>query len=904
MTPERYRRIEEVFHAVSERNPDSREEFLAMICGDDEGLRSQVEVMIVANGACSSFLEQPPDDVAAGFLAARQRTTLIGETLGDYRVIARLGAGGMGEVFVAQDLRLGRQAALKFLPEEYTSDPIRMRRFEQEACAVSALNHPNIITVYGLGRAGPGNFLATELVDGCTLRQKMQYGALPPQIATEIAIQMAQALTAAHGAGIIHRDIKPENIIVRSDGLTKVLDFGLAKWTQWQPAPAVDSDGSAFTTIPGLIIGTPRYMSPEQARGLSVDTRSDLFSLGAVLYEMASGHPAQIGDTPSDILASLLARDPPQLELLCPECPRRLVRIVKRALQKDLDQRYQTADEVLSDLKALLRDLESGQARDVPVSQFVLELEPQPVQDNNSKLRTSGVAAGEPGKAVVAGASIGAPPGGGNRLIALTAVVLVCLCGVLLATGSWRPHSAVTANIDSIAVLPLAGLSGVDEDRYFADGMTEELITELARRTGLRVISRTSIMRVKDTKASISEIAKELNVKALIEGTVRRSGSQVRITVQLIGVAPERHIWGDAYESTLGDVINLQRSLADDIVNQVQVRVRGNGLTVPPKRTRPVNVEAYELYLKGRYFLAKRDAASMRKAVEFFHRSAQLDSQSANTFSSLAEAYNLLGSYEVLAPRESFPRAKEFADKALFLESGDPDAYTARAIERFSYEYDWGGAGTDFERALQASPNSSNTHHWYAEYLSTLGRANDSIVEMRRASELDPLSLPFTATLGRMYRDAGRFDEAIAECNKALELDPRFSMGYWCLGQAMIGKRQYREAITALKRARGLGTTPLIESDLGWAYAASGDGLQARAMLAALKESRSGNRSPYLRGVIYGALGEKDEAFRLLKQAVEERDSQVTYALLDAKVGPLRSDPRYEALVRELNLPR
>jgi TolB-like protein/DNA-binding winged helix-turn-helix (wHTH) protein/Flp pilus assembly protein TadD len=515
------------------------------------------------------------------------------------------------------------------------------------------------------------------------------------------------------------------------------------------------------------------------------------------------------------------------------------------------------------------------------------------------------VAADEPDKSMVRDSGITVPPGSGGRRIALVAaVVVVSLCIVLLAIGSWWRVYRVAANIDSIAVLPLTDLSGVKEDPYFAEGMTEELITELARRSGLRVISRTSVMRLKDSKESISEIAKQLNVKAVIEGTVRRSGSRVRITVQLIGVSPEQHIWAEAYETTLGDVINLQRSLADRIVDEVQVRLQRSKVNRPLGSPGPVNVAAYELYLKGRYFLAKRDATSMKKAVELLLRSAQLDSQSANTFSTLAEAYDLLGSYEVLSPSESFPRAKEFANKALSLESDNADAYTARAIERSFYEYDWDGANSDFALALQRSPNSSNTRHWYAEHLATLGRANESIVEMRRASELDPLSLAFTATLGRMYRDAGRFDEAIAECNKTLDLDPRFSMGYWCLAQAMIGKRQYGEAIKALRRAMELGTTPLIESDLGWAYAASGDGARARAILAALEQRGVGNGFPYFRAVIYGALGEKDDAFRLLRQAVDERDCQATYALLDAKAASLRSDPRYETFVRELHLPR
>lgn len=361
MTPERYRQVEEIFHKIAGHTKEARERLLTKICAGDEELRWEIEEMLAADEQSPGFLDHSPYDIAASVLTTGQRRSLIGETLGDYQVISRLGGGGMGEVFVAHDSRLGRRAALKVLPQEYTSDPVRLRRFEHEACAASALNHPNIVTVYGLGRAGPLSYLATELVDGDTLREKMVNGPLSALAATQIAVQTAQALAAAHTAGIIHRDIKPENIIVRPDGVTKVLDFGLAKWTEPQPGSQRALNEAASKTLPGLIVGTPRYMSPEQARGLAVDRRSDLFSLGAVLYEMVSAQPAQLGETPTDILASILARDPLPLEQHCPECPAALVRIVCRALEKDRGKRYQTAEEAILDLKALQRSLEGNE---------------------------------------------------------------------------------------------------------------------------------------------------------------------------------------------------------------------------------------------------------------------------------------------------------------------------------------------------------------------------------------------------------------------------------------------------------------------------------------------------------------------------------------------------------------
>jgi len=458
-----------------------------------------------------------------------------------------------------------------------------------------------------------------------------------------------------------------------------------------------------------------------------------------------------------------------------------------------------------------------------------------------------------------------------------------------------------TPSINSIAVLPLTNLDGSNGDDYFADGMTEELITELAKRGAFRIVSRTSIMRFKRTARPLPDIARELSVDALIEGTVRRAGDRVRITVQLIAASPERHMWAAAYEGDIRDVIGLQRDLASDIVGKIQTQlIPRKGHAEPFNRIDPA---AYESYLRGRYFLARRSAESMNKAVVCFLQAVQKDPQFADAYGSLADAYVVLGSYHVLPPRESFLRAKECANKALQLDSSLSDAYAARAIVMSSYEFDWAAAERDFQRALASNPNSANAHHWYAEHLLGIGKVDQALAEMKRARDLDPLSLPFNSTLGRIYRDAHRYKEAMQQCQSTLELDPNYLMAHWCLGQAYVGEHQYKLAVAEFEKAATLGTTPLLTCDLGWAYAMAGDRAKANVILQSLMRKQSAYVPPYDIGIIYGALGQRDQAFHWLRKAYNERDGQITYLPVDPEADPLRSDPRFRSILQLLKIP-
>jgi TolB-like protein/DNA-binding winged helix-turn-helix (wHTH) protein/Tfp pilus assembly protein PilF len=497
------------------------------------------------------------------------------------------------------------------------------------------------------------------------------------------------------------------------------------------------------------------------------------------------------------------------------------------------------------------------------------------------------------------------------RYPALVRTFLASACSLLFVALVWfawarkemHQTAAEESLIHSVAVLPLADLTAGSNEDYFADGMTEELITELGRVSSIRIISRTSIMQFKKSVRSLPEIGRQLNVDALVEGTVRRSGDRVRITARLVSTAPEHLIWQKAYEGDLRDVLILQSDVAHDIAGNIETKLaRQRGPSaVPNKRLDP---ETYEDYLRGRYFLARRTAESMNTAANYFQRAVQRDPQYAQAYVGLALAYQLLGSYEVLPPDKSYPLALRFANKALELDDTLSEAYSARANSECNYEFDWAGADRDYRRAIALEPNSAQAHHDYGEYFTVLGNSEGAIAELKIARELDPLSLPLFNAIGRMYREAHQYDEAVKQCEQSLVLDPNFSMGHWCLGQVYLAKRQYAEATSEMKRANELGTTPLIVCDLGCIYAASGKKTEARAILHSLESKSQFNYvSPYLIASIYSQLGEKDEAFNWLEKAFDRRDG-ISYMVADPMMDPLRSDPRFADLIQRLHLPQ
>ena len=828
--------------------------------------------------------------------------------LSHYRRVRKIGAGGMGEVYHARDERLGRDVAIKVLPADFAKDEDRLRRFEQEARAASALNHPNILTIHEIGETDGSHFIATEYIEGETLRHHIQLSRMKLREALDIVVQVASAIAAAHQAGIIHRDIKPENIMLRPDGYVKVLDFGLAKLTEKQ-TPTTDSAAATVSkkaTDPGTVMGTVQYMSPEQARGKAVDARSDIFSLGVVLYEMIAGRAPFAGESSTDVLAAILDREPPPLARFAREVPAELQRIVTKCLRKERDERYQTMKGLLADLKEL---------RDELALEAKLERSVRPTISNVENRQTL-IADGEKTKDLKAEATDAATvqtASSAEYLVSQlqhhkrgTVAAMLILVSAAFGVGYWYffNRASSTKTIESIAVMPFVNESGNQDVEYLSDGMTETLISSLSQLPNLIVKARSSVFRYKGKETNTQTIGKELNVQAILNGRVAQRGQELSLYVELIDAALDKVVWSEQYNRKRADLVTLQSEIARDVSSKIKTRLSGadeQRLT----KTYTANPEAYQHYLRGRFYWNKRNAENIDKAIEQFKAAVEEDPGFALAYSGLADCYVLAPYYVGTWASETLPSARAYATRAIELDGSLAEAYASLGhIDSFSWNFI--EAENGFKRAIELNPNYPTAHHWYSRYLRAVGRSDEGFAEVRRAKELDPLSLVILNNIAENYIDRGDMNSALGECDRMLELDPNFFPAYQTLSIIYSKRGRLQEALAAAQKSleisnRSNGPLALV----GYVQGKSGRRDAAQTIIIELEKRYAIKKADGRDlAIVYMGLGEKDKAFEWLERAYQNRSYFLAVLRLEPLLEPLRSDPRWNDLFRRVGVPQ
>jgi serine/threonine protein kinase/TolB-like protein/Tfp pilus assembly protein PilF len=884
VTAERWTQIEELFHRAAECAPEHRAATLDDYCGADAELRRQVEALLSCDGNAGDSVQAAVRDGLdnVGF-------PLTGETISHYHILDGLGGGGMGLVYRAEDIKLGRRVALKFLPEESVKDPAALGRFEREARSASALEHPNICPIYEFGEHEGQPFLVMQLLEGQTLRDLIASagpGKPPLELSRllDLAVQIVEGLDAAHQKGIIHRDIKPANIFITREGQAKILDFGLAKLASMLSGDVDDSAqnprgeghgertlvGTApmltpdlFLSRTGMAMGTAGYMSPEQVRGEKLDACSDLFSFGLVLYEMATGKRAFAGETGPELQEAILTQMPRPAREVNPELPAKLQEIIRKALEKGPEARYQTASEMHAELETLKRDT--------------------------------------------------APRAPSRRQISASALVVFALLILLLlpATGyfAWqhfRSGAQPPAGKIMLAVLPFQNLTGDPGQDYFSDGFTEEMINALGalQPERLGVIARPSVMRYKHSDRPQAQIGRELGVQYFLEGSVRREAGLVRISAQLVRTDDQTHLWAENYQRDQRDVFAVQNELAEAIAGQIRLH-----LTMPEQArlatARPLNPEAHEAYLLGRFNWNKRTHDGLTTGLNYFQKAVSLDAKDPLGYTGIADSYIALAVYGHLLPTEAFPRAKEAVLKALELDDTLADAHSTLA-QIYQSERDWAGTERQCKRALALNPSYALGHERYSLFLTRVQRHEEAITEAKRASELDPLSPLMTTVIGQALYFARHYNESQQELLKALQLDPNFFTAHTDLGDLYAAMGMFDKSIAELEKAASLSSGDLgVQAELAYVYAKMGRKGDAENVLKKLQsESQRRYVSGYLVSGVFIGLGRRGEAMEWLERADLQKDYQLSWISVSPVFDPLRSDPRFTALLRRLGLPQ
>jgi len=920
MKPERWQQLDNLFHSALQREPAQRASFLDQACDGDESLRKQVEALVTAHERAGSFIERPAMEVEARGIAGdqgnKEESLATGETVSHYRIISSLGSGGMGDVYLAHDTVLGRQVALKLLPQNFTSDQNRLRRFQLEARAASALNHPNIVTIHEIGKTDFLHFIATEFVDGETLREHMTNTRITLGEVLDIAAQIGSALQAAHQAGIVHRDIKPENIMVRRDGVVKVLDFGLAKLTPQHVAPddRRAPAQSMVQTNPGVVMGTAGYMSPEQARGQQVDARTDIWSLGVVLYELLAGRAPFGGETPSHVIVSILETEPSSLGG-DGGVPAELGRIVAKALEKERDGRFQTAGELALELKNLKAELEVE-------ARLKLVLKRNPSGENLAPRGTgSGVkdTFGEPSASTAQ--LIPARPtvsfeylvGGLKRhKIFAGAALLVLLVGAIglmyFAINRNKANPGAPSK-KSIAVLPVKPINATTRDEIFEIGIADSLINQLSSMKAFLVRPLSATRRYADIEQDPLAAGREQQVEYVLASNYQLADGKIGITAQLLNVASGQIEQTYKIEKDSSNVFAMQDAIAMELGNKLltQFATTSNRLT---QKRGTTNEEAYRLYLQGMYLANSRNEVDAKKAVEALEQAVRLDPNYAVAWAGLAYAQRALG-LRTGDAHEAHQKSIEAINRALALDPNLSEAHSALCENKYLYEWDFVGAERACIRAIELSPDSSQAHDIFSRYLMGRGRHDEAIAEIKTAIDLEPTSRFFQRNYGRALYYARRYPEAVAQFKRVNEMDPKFDVGWLSRTLALQGNESeaFESFLSRLSLAK---VDEEIVKAFKTAFQTSGwqgvlrERVKRREEVLTITGNRTGKQydvpieNNFEGAADHAQLGNKDKAFEYLEKVYQRREVWITFLQVDPRFDALRDDPRYAELVSRI----